>query len=102
VDFEREVATFETTGHGNVLKMYDFWEWDGSGFIAMKRMTGSVGDLVYESVYREILDALRNDERVLAELFRQVLTTTDVLMVGIIRVGTSSLKEHYIPRRETR
>src|SRR5271169_2702706 len=36
-DFEREVIAFRRMDHGNVLRMYDFWEWDGRGYISMKR-----------------------------------------------------------------
>src|SRR5947207_4997186 len=78
-DFEREVIAFQRMMHGNVLSMHHFWEWNGTGYIAMKKMNGSLGDLIYEPVYREILDTLRHDETILAELFRQVsLCTMDL------------------------
>src|ERR1700721_1219631 len=56
IDFENEIMAFQKMDHQNVLRMYDFWEWEGRGYIAMKKMIGSLGDLVYESVYRSILD----------------------------------------------
>jgi hypothetical protein len=70
-DFDREVRTFQLTNHRNVLEMYDFWEWEGRGYIAMKKMKGSLGDVIYESEYREIAEKLQSDEYVLAELVRQ-------------------------------
>ena len=72
-DFDREVRTFQLTNHPNVLEMYDFWEWDGRGYIAMKKMKGSLGDVLYESAYRDIVQKLRSDESVMAELVRQVV-----------------------------
>lgn len=71
-DFDREVRTFQLTNHRNVLKMYGFWEWDGRGYIAMKKMKGSLGDILYDSAYQEIVHKLRSDECVFAELVRQV------------------------------
>ena len=71
-DFEREVRTFQNTRHRNVLEMYDFWEWEGRGYIALKKMKGSLGDVLYESAHRSILNELRSNEAVLAELLRQV------------------------------
>src|SRR5579859_7778121 len=72
VDFEREVRTFQNTKHRNVLQMYDFWEWDGRGYIAMKKLKGSLGDILYEPEYHDLLQGIRQDETVLAELIRQV------------------------------
>lgn len=72
VDFEREVRTFQNTRHHNVLQMYDFWEWDGRGYIAMKKLKGSLGDILYESEYYHLLQEIRRDETILAELVRQV------------------------------
>lgn len=72
VDFEREVRTFQNTKHRNVLQMYDFWEWDGRGYIAMKKLKGSLGDILYEAEYYDLLQGIRQDETVLAELVRQV------------------------------
>jgi hypothetical protein len=72
IDFEREVRTFQHTKHRNVLQMYDFWEWQGRGYIAMKKLKGSLGDVLYEPAYRDILEDLRCDEPALAELVRQV------------------------------
>ena len=71
-DYEREVQAFQTTSHRNVVEMYDFWEWEGTGYIAMKKMKGSLGDILYEPAYRPILELLRSDESILAELVRQV------------------------------
>lgn len=73
-DFEREVRAFRMMRNRNILRMYDFWEWQGRGYIAMKQMKGSLGDIVYEPAHREILNELRCDEGVLAELIRQVLS----------------------------
>ena len=72
VDFEREVRTFQNTTHRNVLRMYDFWEWEGRGYIAMKKLKGSLGDILYEAEYYDLLQGIRRDETVLAELVRQV------------------------------
>lgn len=72
VDFEREVRTFMSARHRNVLQMYDFWEWDGRGYIAMKKLKGSLGDILYEAEHYHILQGIRRDETVLAELVRQV------------------------------
>jgi hypothetical protein len=72
IDYDREVRTFQNTKHRNILQMYDFWEWEGRGYIAMKKLKGSLGDVLYERAYRDILDDLRCDEPVLAELVRQV------------------------------
>jgi serine/threonine protein kinase len=71
-DFEREVRTFQNTKHPNILEMYDHWEWDGRGYIAMKKMKGSLGDVIYEPALRTLLNELRSNEAVLAELLRQV------------------------------
>ena len=40
----------------------------------MKKMKGSLGDVLYESAYRHIVQKMRSDESILAELVRQVLT----------------------------
>ena len=72
-DYDREVRTFQATRHRNVVEMYDFWEWEGRGYIAMKKLKGSLGDVLYEPAYRSILELLRSDECILAELARQVL-----------------------------
>jgi len=72
-DYDREVRTFQTTRHQNVVEMYDFWEWEGRGYIAMKKLKGSLGDVLYEPACRSILELLRSDECILAELVRQVL-----------------------------
>lgn len=71
-DFEREVQTFQSTEHQNILKMYDFWEWEHRGYIAMRMMNGSLGDILFEPAYRDILQVLRTDHSVLAEMVRQV------------------------------
>jgi len=71
-DFEREVKAFQSTEHKNVLKMYDFWESEGKGYIAMKKMKGSLGDIIYESEYQDIAEELRTNESALAELVREV------------------------------
>lgn len=71
-DFDREVRTFQSTNHRNVLHMYGFWEWDGRGYIALKKMKGSLGDVLYEDTYQGIVRSLRRDESILAELARQV------------------------------
>jgi hypothetical protein len=71
-DFDREVRTFQSTKHRNVLQMYGFWEWDGRGYIALKKMKGSLGDVLYEDAYQDIVRSLRRDESILAELARQV------------------------------
>jgi hypothetical protein len=76
-DFDREVQAFQSTEHQNVLQMYDFWEWEDRGYIAMKMMKGSLGDILFEPVYRDILQDLRADESVLAELVRQVILKLD-------------------------
>jgi hypothetical protein len=81
-DFDREVRTFQIMKHRNVLRMYDFWEWKGKGYIAMKRMKGSLGDILYESEYRDIVDVLRSNESVLAELARQVNSPIIVLFIN--------------------
>jgi hypothetical protein len=73
-DFDREVRTFQLTSHRNVLEMYDFWEWDGRGYIAMKKMKGSLGDVLYEPQYRETVQKLRSNESILAELVRQAFS----------------------------
>jgi hypothetical protein len=52
--------------------MYGFWEWDGRGYIALKKMKGSLGDVLYEDAYQGIVRSLRRDESILAELARQV------------------------------
>jgi hypothetical protein len=52
--------------------MYDYWEHEGRGFIAMKKMKGSLGDILYEPAYQHIKEVLRSNESVLAELIRQV------------------------------
>jgi len=52
--------------------MYNFWEWDGRGYISMKQMKGSLGDVVYDPAHQNILDDLRYNEGMLAELVRQV------------------------------
>jgi len=71
-DFDREVRAFQSTNHHNVLQMYGFWEWDDRGYIALKKMKGSLGDVLYERAYQDIVRALRLDETILAELARQV------------------------------
>ena len=71
-DFEREVRAFQLTQHKNLLKMYDFWESDGKGYIAMKKMKGSLGDVIYECEYQDIVEELRSNESILAELVREV------------------------------
>lgn len=71
-DFEREIRAFQMTRHRNILRMYDFWEWEGRGYISMKLMKGSLGDVVYDPAYVQILDGLRHDEAAIAELVRQV------------------------------
>jgi hypothetical protein len=71
-DFEREIKAFQLTRHKNVLQMYNFWEWDGRGYISMKQMKGSLGDVVYDPAHQNILDDLRYNESMLAELVRQV------------------------------
>jgi len=71
-DFDREVRAFQFTNHHNVLQMYGFWEWDGRGYIALKKMKGSLGDVLYERTYQGIVRTLRLDESILAELARQV------------------------------
>ena len=71
-DFEREVKTFQSVKHRNVLEMYDFWEWEGKGYIAMKKMKGSLGDVLYEPAYQDIVEVLRTNESVLSELAREV------------------------------
>lgn len=73
-DYDREVQTFQMTRHRNVVEMYDFWEWEGRGYIAMKKMKGSLGDILYEPAFGRILELLRSDECILAELVRQVRT----------------------------
>jgi serine/threonine protein kinase len=70
--FEREVRTFQNTKHHNVLQMYDFWEWEGRGYIAMEKLKGSLGDILYEAEYFDLLQRIRRDKTILAELVRQV------------------------------
>ena len=72
IDFDREVRAFQSTKHRNVLRMYGFWEWDGRGYIALKKMKGSLGDVLYEDAYQDIVQSLRRDESILSELARQV------------------------------
>jgi serine/threonine protein kinase len=71
-DFDREVRAFLSTSHINILRMYGYWEWDGRGYIALKKMKGSLGDILYEYAYRGIVQSLRLDESVLADLALQV------------------------------
>jgi len=52
--------------------MYDYWEWDGKGYIAMKKMKGSLGDILYEQEYAFIVNSIRTHEGVFAELVKQV------------------------------
>lgn len=96
-DFDREVRTFQSTNHRNVLRMYDFWEWEGKGYIAMKKMKGSLGDILYEPGYRDIVEVLRSDESVLAELVRQVFPPLRVsLMVDFDWFGPYPFTKYYL------
>jgi len=79
-DFEREVSTFLSSSHRNIVNMYDYWEWNGRGYIAMKKMNGSLGDIVYDPTYRDLLDDLRSNEPILAELLRQVRPPPNFLL----------------------
>jgi serine/threonine protein kinase len=76
-DFEREVHTFLHTNHKNILKMYDYWEWEEKGYIAMKKMKGSLGDVLFDEQEYGITEELRSNESVLAELIRQVYTPSN-------------------------
>jgi hypothetical protein len=73
-DFDREIKAFQLTRHKNVLRMYDFWEWRGRGYLSMKQMKGSLGDMVYDPTYTDILAGLRLCEGAMAELVRQVIS----------------------------
>jgi hypothetical protein len=77
--FEREVRAFQETKHQNVLQMYDFWEWEGRGFIAMEKLKGSLGDILYEAEYFDLLRGIRRDKTILAELVRQVFICIDFI-----------------------
>jgi len=106
-DYEREVQAFQMTRHRNVVEMHDFWEWEGRGYIAMKKLKGSLGDVLYEPAYRRILDLLRSDECILAELLRQVLLSSPWYSAGIDcvdfgRIGSSTLSKYHLSRRQTR
>jgi hypothetical protein len=103
-DYEREVRTFQATKHCNVMEMHDFWEWEGRGYIAMKKMKGSLGDVLYESDHRDILHLLRSNESVLAELVRQVPLSSPSLHNAVNkldfgRTEPSSFSKHHLSRR---
>lgn len=103
-DFEREVQTFLKTRHRNVLKMYDYWEWDGKGYIAMKKMKGSLGDILYEQEYAFIVNSIRTHEGVFAELVKQVPPSCNLAKTNLVVVdwiGTFAFSRHHLSRFET-
>jgi hypothetical protein len=107
VDFEREVRTFQNTRHRNVLQMYDFWEWERIGYIAMKKLKGSLGDILYEPEYYHLLQGIRRDETILAELVRQVPPPPPLhpqimlLMVDPDWSRSSAFSQYNLSRRQT-
>jgi hypothetical protein len=102
-DFDREVRTFQSTKHKNVLEMYGFWEWEAKGYIAMKKMKGSLGDVLYESAYQNIVKELRWEERVLAELVRQVPSRNlPLLTIDFNWSGPHSFTKYHLSRCQTR
>ena len=82
--------------------MYDFWEWEGRGYIAMKKMKGSLGDVLYDPAQRGILNELRSNEAVLAELVKEVFTSCNKLKTDLARIGPLTFAKHYLSRYETR
>ena len=107
-DFDREVETFLKTNHRNVLKMYDYWEWSGKGYIAMKKMKGSLGDILYEHKCAFIVNSIRTNEGVLAELVKQVWLPSSQYCglqgnsdIVVDWVGASAFARYHLSRLKT-